>query len=157
MIVKSKAFRNGGRIPAEYANKGVPGGKNISIPVEWGDIDGKNHEINSYALSIIDRSGHDWVHWIVLDIPAFTTGLEEGASGRNMPNGARELMNTFGVKGYGGPQPPAGSGDHIYEVTVYGLDVSTVDLDGEPSYKEFLQAIDGNVIDQAKTSGVLSR
>lgn len=157
MIVKSKAFSDGGRITVEYANTGFPGGKNISIPVEWGDAEGKSSGIKSYALSIIDRSAHDWVHWIVVDIPASTTGLEEGASGRNMPSGARELMNTFGVKGYGGPQPPAGSGDHIYEVTVYGLDVSSVDLDGQPSYKEFIQAIDANVIDRAKISGVLGR
>jgi Raf kinase inhibitor-like YbhB/YbcL family protein len=157
MVVKSKAFSDGGRIPAEYANRGIPGGKNISIPVEWEGIDSKNPEVKSYALTITDRSAHDWVHWIVLDIPVSVTGLEEGASGRSIPNGAREIMNTFGVKGYGGPQPPASSGDHVYEVTVYALNVSSVDLDGQPSYKEFLQTIKGKVVDQAKISGVLGR
>lgn len=112
--LSSPAFEDGGLIPVEYANTGVSGGDNISIPYEWrGAPDGTQ----SYALVLVDRHpvARSWVHWMVTGIPAASTALGPGASGRAMPAGVVEHLNTFGKPGYGGPQPPAGSGKHEYE------------------------------------------
>jgi len=110
MEITSAALKDGGKIPIQYVM--VPaGGKNISIPLSW-----KNAPpgTKSFALSIIDPHpvAQNWVHWFVINIPASTAFLSEGASRKNMPGGAVELKNSFGETGYGGPQPPKGSGEH---------------------------------------------
>ncbi|HSV95429.1 MAG TPA: hypothetical protein VLM75_00695 [Spirochaetota bacterium] len=42
--------------------------------------------------------------------------IPEGASPSRMPAGCLGLVNAFGFRGYGGPQPPGGSGMHRYEL-----------------------------------------
>ena len=56
------------------------------------------------------------------------TSLAEGASGKNMPPGALEMKNSFGDMGYGGPQPPRGTGSHQYVITVFALKDPTLDV-----------------------------
>ncbi len=104
MQLKSSAFADGQSIPTKYANTGVSGGQNVSIPLEWS---GAPAETKSFALAIVDRHpiANSWVHWLVINIPKTASMLAEGASRTNkMPTGAKELNNTFGNLGYGGPQ-----------------------------------------------------
>jgi Raf kinase inhibitor-like YbhB/YbcL family protein len=70
-------------------------------------------------------AGGFW-HWAVLNIPADTTSLAEGAGaegGPQLPSGAAQLKNDAGFRGYVGAAPPPGHGRHRYVVTVYALDV----------------------------------
>jgi hypothetical protein len=46
-----------------------------------------------------------------------------------MPAGSRELVNTFGDVGYGGPQPPRGSGPHEYHFTIHALRVPALSVE----------------------------
>ena len=103
-------FADGGRILTPFVMRAA-GGQNRSLPFQWHDAP---EGTRSFALSIVDPHpvANNWVHWLVIDIPAETGELRGGASGREMPPGARELRNGFGQAGYGGPQPPPGSGDH---------------------------------------------
>ena len=115
-------------LPAKFATRAVVGGQNISIPYEWRDAPS---ETKSFALTLVDTApvAHDWVHWAVVGISASATDLAQGASGTAaMPEGAAELQNSFGATGYGGPQPPAGTGAHPYVATLYALDVEHVDV-----------------------------
>jgi Raf kinase inhibitor-like YbhB/YbcL family protein len=109
-------------------------------------------------LVMVDRhpAANAWVHWAIVDIPAGTTLLAPGASG-SLRSPARELRNTFGAIGYGGPQPPAGTGDHEYTITVYALDTERVDVSDSPSAKDFERAVDGHVLASASITGVFSR
>jgi len=154
--VVSSAYDDGATIPVVHANTDVEGGTNVSVPVEWSvPPDGTR----SFALVMVDRhpAADGWVHWMVIDLPAEVRSLSAGASGTAMPDAARELENSFGEQGYGGPAPPAGSGDHSYELTVYALDVDTVDLDAQAGLVRFFDAIEGHVLGAGTVTGVFGR
>jgi hypothetical protein len=97
------------------------------------------------------------VHWVVVDLPASATGLAEGASGAAMPAGSRELENTFGETGYGGPQPPAGTGDHDYEITVYALSTDHVTIGDRPSAADIERTLAGQVLASGTIIGTFGR
>lgn len=152
----SAAFADGGTVSAKYCLESVDGGQNVSIPLEWsGAPDGTA----SFVVSMIDTHpmANDWVHWIVIDLPATTTGLPEGASDSAIPDVADELDNTFGEDRYGGPAPPPGSGDHEYVVTVYALDVATIAMPEQPSAADIVSALEGHVLASASVTGVFGR
>jgi hypothetical protein len=112
------------------------------------------------ALAIVDRHpiANNWVHWLVVNVPKTTSILAEGASRTDkMPAGAKELNNTFGSLGYGGPQPPRGSGPHDYEVTLYALNVDDLALAANTSLAVFEKAIAGKVLASAKIVGTYER
>lgn len=149
--VTTAAFKDGGSIPNKYVMSDI-GGSNVSIPLSWSS---PPEGTKSFALTMIDPHpvANDWIHWMVINIPAATISLEEGASRKKMPAGCQELSNSYGDKGYGGPHPPRGSGRHPYVVTVYALNVEKVELDAQPSLNAFKQAIQGKVLGEAKLTG----
>ncbi len=151
MEISSAAFKDGGKIPVQYVMPGA-GGKNISIPLTWKDTPAGT---KSFCLSIVDPHpvAQNWVHWLVINIPPQTTSIEEGASKKKMPAGSVELKNSFGDIGYGGPQPPKGTGDHPYVVTLYALNVEKLDLGTNTSLSAFKKAIEGKVIGSASITG----
>ena len=155
MRISSSAFQDGKPIPTKYAHPGVTGGKNISYPLSWTDVP---EETKSFALSIVDPHpvAKNWIHWFAINIPKNITSLAEGASGR-MPAGTKELYNSYGTKGYGGPEPPKGSGPHPYETTIYALNVERLDCSENTTLQAFTKALEGKVIASAKTTGMYER
>ena len=156
MRLSSSAFQEGKSIPTKYAYQGVVGGKNISLPLAWNDAP---PETRSFALSIIDPHpvAKNWVHWFVINIPKSVTSLAEDASAKSMPAGSKELYNSYGTSGYGGPQPPKGSGPHPYVVTLYALNVEHIDLSQNASLAAFEKALDGNVLALVRITGIYER
>ena len=155
MKISTSAFQDQGTIPVKYCMPGA-GGENISIPVQWSEVP---EGTKSFALSIIDPHpvANNWIHWLVINIPAEVTSLPEDASGKGMPEACKELKNSFGNVGYGGPQPPKGTGEHPYVTTVYALNVDRLDLDVGASLADFKQAIEGKVLDQAEVTGMFEQ
>ena len=155
MQLSSAAFKDGGKIGIQYVMPGA-GGKNVSLPLAWQNAPAGTR---SLALSIVDPHpvAKNWVHWLVINLPAQTSGLPEGASNKAMPSGAVELRNSFGAVGYGGPQPPPGSGDHPYVVTVYALSVDKLELPANTSLAAFQKALEGHVLASASTTGMYGR
>ncbi|MRS12267.1 MAG: YbhB/YbcL family Raf kinase inhibitor-like protein [Actinobacteria bacterium] len=153
--VSSSAFDDGGAIPVEYCLDTVDGGRNESPPLEWS---GAPADTETFALTMIDMHpiADEWVHWAVIGIPANATALAAGTSG-SMPSGSAELVNTFGGKGYGGPAPPPGSGDHEYVITLYALDTANIDMPEQPTADDIASAIEGHVIASASMSGMFGR
>ncbi|MGD0152303.1 MAG: YbhB/YbcL family Raf kinase inhibitor-like protein [Thermacetogeniaceae bacterium] len=150
--VRTPAFINGGTIPNKYANIGITGGQNVSLPLSWSSIQGAK----SYAIIMYDTNpvARNFVHWAVINIPPTVSGIPEGTSGTsNMPEGCKELANNFGSKGYGGPEPPAGTGRHLYVVKVFTLNADVINLQGKVTYQTFMSALDGKVIGQGDISG----
>jgi len=154
MKLSSSAFGDNGNIPVKYARQGVEGGQNISIPLSWIDAP---EGTKSFALAMVDVSARNWMHWMVIDIPAETTSIPEGASAVSMPAGAKELVNTFGIAGYGGPEPPPGSKAHKYVTTLYALDAEKLTLPEKPTYNEFLRIIEKRTLAEANITGLFSR
>jgi len=155
MELKSQAFGDEGKIPQPYVMPGA-GGKNLSLPVQWS---GAPAGTKSLALSIVDPHpvARNWVHWLVINLPAEASGLAEGASGKNMPPGAVELHNSWGKAGYGGPQPPPGTGDHPYVVTLYALNIAKLELPPATNLAGFQKALEGKVLGTAKMTGYYGR
>jgi Raf kinase inhibitor-like YbhB/YbcL family protein len=155
MEMSSTAFKDGEKIPIQYVMPGA-GGKNISIPLAWKNVPAGT---KSFCLSIVDPHpvAQNWVHWLVIDIPAQVASIEEGASKKKMPKGSVELKNSFGDVGYGGPQPPKGTGDHPYVVTLYSLNVEKLDLVANTSLSGFKKAIEGKVIGSRSITGIFGR
>ena len=155
MRLYSDAFTDQTTIPVKYAMPGA-GGQNISIPYRW---EGVPQGTQSLALSLIDPHpvANNWIHWLVLNIPASITSLSEGASGNSMPEGSLELTNSFGRIGYGGPQPPAGSGEHPYVATLYALDAASVALAQTATLQQFAETVDSLVLAQATYTGFFER
>jgi Raf kinase inhibitor-like YbhB/YbcL family protein len=155
MEITSSAFKDQGKIPIQYVMPGA-GGKNISIPLGWKNAPSGT---KSFALSIVDPHpvAQNWVHWLVINIPKEIFSIEEGASRKKMPAGSLELKNSFGDIGYGGPQPPKGTGDHPYVVTLYALSVEKLDLGTSTSLPAFKKAIEGKVIEATTTIGMYGR
>lgn len=155
MEISSPAFPDQGPIPTRYVMPGA-GGQNISLPFQWSEVPA---ETQSLALALVDPHpiARNWVHWLVINIPPQVRELAEGASGRRMPPGAQELLNSFGSPGYGGPQPPPGSGPHPYVATLYALKVPRLDLPARTSLSAFQKAIEGKVLATATVTGIYER
>jgi Raf kinase inhibitor-like YbhB/YbcL family protein len=155
MELKSSTFADGGKIPQPNVMPGA-GGKNLSLPLQWS---GAPAGTQSFALAIVDPHpvARNWVHWLVINIPGNTSSLGEGASGSNMPPGAVELHNSWGKAGYGGPQPPPGTGEHPYEVTLYALNVAKLDLKPATNLAGFQKAMAGKILGTAKITGYYGR
>jgi len=155
MEIFSSAFKDGEKIPIQHAMVGA-GGKNLSIPLTWKNVPPGT---KSFALSMVDPHpvAQNWVHWMVINIPANVSSLEEGASKKKMPAGAVELRNSFGETGYGGPQPPKGSGEHPYVTTLYALNVEKLDLGVNTSLSAFKKALEGRIIQSASITGKYER
>jgi hypothetical protein len=140
MVLSSSAFEDGQEIPHKHGKKI----ENVSPQLSWSDAPA---DAKSYALSVVDRHpvAGDYVHWLVVDVPATSTSLEEGAAGAAMPAGSRE------VRPYAGPFPP--SGTHDYEFTLYALDTDRIDVPANASLDAFADAVDPRVLITATLVG----
>ena len=157
MYLESSAYRDGGTMPARFATVQVEGGTGASVPLMWGDAP---RETRSFVIQMIDHHpvAHEWLHWLVVDVPGGERGVPEGASATAaMPAGAMELANRAGRIGYGGPQPPVGSGVHDYEVTVFALDVPRLGVGPQASLGNVTAAMRGHVLGRASLTGRFGR
>ena len=149
--LSSEDFLNNGIMPAKLAREKISGGKNISPSLRWINSPAGT---KSFALLCLDRHpvARRWIHWMVIDLPAGTVSIPSGASRRQMPKNSRELLNSFGEIGWGGPQPPEGTGLHQYVFTLYALNTENITTDIR-SEKQFLAAIHGKVLGKATLTG----
>ena len=155
MEISSTAFKDGEKIPIQYVMPGA-GGKNVSVPLAWKNAPAGT---KSFVLSMVDPHpvAQNWVHWLVIHIPHQAASLEEGASKKKMPAGSVELKNSFGDIGYGGPQPPKGTGDHPYVFTLYALSVDKLNLGVDTSLFAFKKALEGKILGSASITGKYGR
>ena len=143
MKLKSKDFLDNSGIPSEFTCDG----RNISPQLSWEDAP---EETKSFALSVTDPDapGGMWIHWLVYDISKELRKIERGS----LPEGARELVNDFGKRPYGGPCPP--SGTHRYFFTIYALD--TERLEGL-NKRNFFDIVERRTIEKAVIKGLYKR
>ncbi|MGC8871489.1 MAG: YbhB/YbcL family Raf kinase inhibitor-like protein [Caldimicrobium sp.] len=155
MKLYSPAFADKGRIPLKYVMPAA-GGQNISPPLKW---EGVPEGTKSLVLVCVDIHpiARNWIHWIVINIPPETTKFKEGASLKEIKSPILELENTYGFKGWGGPQPPPGTGEHPYVFKLFALKVSEIKLSSRPSYEEILRAIKPHLIAETEFTGYFGR
>ena len=111
-------------------------GQNVSPELRWS---GAPAGTKSFAVTMYDPdapTGSGWWHWLVINLPADSTGLAEGAGaadGKALPTGARHGRTDFGGPGFGGACPPQGNKPHRYIFTVYALKTDKIDVPADAS------------------------
>ena len=145
MKVSSPSFSDGGYIPQKYTCDG----ENIFPTLEFSDVP---EEAKSLAIIMDDPDapGGRFTHWIVWDIPANVTEIEEGED-LPYPQG----INNFGVIGYRGPCPPEGS-THRYYFRVYALD-TFLNLPEGSTRGDVMDAMSGHILAKATLMGKYGR
>jgi Raf kinase inhibitor-like YbhB/YbcL family protein len=145
MILESGAFPDGGAIPRRYTCDG----DDVSPPLSWREAPPGTA---SFALVVDDPDAPagTWVHWVLFDVPASVSAIQEGA----LPPGAREGKNSWGRSGYGGPCPP--SGTHRYFFRLYAVD-RALGLAAGITAAELARTLDGHVLAEAVWMGRYAR
>ncbi len=149
--ITSSAFSEGQPIPVKYTCQG----KDLSPPLQWTNI-----PPTAKSLALIcddpDAPVGTWVHWVLYDLPPTAVGLSEGVpASSELPNGAKQGLNTWPRSGYGGPCPPPGN-SHRYFFKLYALD-KVLGLKPGVTKKELLDAMEGHVLAEAQLMGTYKR
>ena len=154
MHLTSPDFPPDGEIPRQFTCQG----DDISPALEWTGVPAA---ARSLALIVDDPDAPDpraprmtWVHWVLCDIPAGTSGLPAHARTESLPPGTREGRNDWKRTGYGGPCPPVGR--HRYFFKLYALD-SVVHGTGALTKAELERAMDGHILARAELMGTYEK
>jgi hypothetical protein len=148
----SPNFIHQGEIPTHHTCEGP----DVSPGLAWS---GAPAGTKSFALIVDDPDAPDpaapqrvWVHWLLYNLPASASGLEEGV--KALAAGTREGKNDWKRTGYGGPCPPIGR--HRYFHKLYALDAVLPDL-GQPTKAELEKAMAGHVLAQTELLGTYQK
>jgi hypothetical protein len=162
--LKSTDIAPNAKIAEKHVYKGFGcEGSNVSPALEWS---GAPAGTKSFAVTVYDPdapTGSGWWHWVVFNIPASTTKLEQGAgdaSGSKLPAGAVQSRTDFGGPGYGGPCPPQGSSlkkPHRYIFSVHALKVEKLDLGPDSSGALVGFMLNANTLGKASFTGRYGR
>lgn len=150
--IDSPAFRDGGEIPRKYTCEG----KNISPPLNWNK---PPRGTKSFVLIVDDPDAPDpkhpqttWVHWLLYNLPAHLTSLEEGIT--DLAEGSRMGVNDWLEIKYGGPCPPIGR--HRYFHKIYALDKEFLSLE-KPNKEELEEAMKGCILATSQIVGTYQK
>ena len=135
-------------------------GKNLSPALKWS---GAPKGTKSFAVTVYDPdapTGSGWWHWVVINLPASTTGLPEGAGSldsKGLPAGSQQVHSDFGTAAFGGACPPQGDKPHRYVFTVYALKTDKIEVpaDGTAALAGFM--IHANKLGSATFTSKYSR
>ncbi len=154
LVLTSTAFAHNGAIPGRYTCQG----DDISVPLAWSGVPAGT---KSFVLIVDDPDAPDpkaprmtWVHWVLYNIPAGTTGLKEAIRSSELPKGTLEGLNDWKRTGYGGPCPPIGR--HRYYHKLYALDTVLPDME-RPAKADLEQAMKGHVLEKAELIGTYQK
>ncbi|MDB5969431.1 MAG: hypothetical protein JWQ90_1881 [Hydrocarboniphaga sp.] len=199
MKLTSKSFPDGGVVPGRcaFAIKAPKGrvrlSDNLNPELSWSGVPS---DTRSFALLCIDPDAPSkaddvnkddrevplklprsaFVHWVMIDIAASVSSIEEGASSNGViargkqqpagPEGSRQGTNDYtgwfkgdadmegSYLGYDGPCPPWNdSVPHHYRFEVFALDIERCPVDDRFSATDVLAAIRPHVLASASITG----
>lgn len=133
-------------------------GLDISPALDWAGVPAKT---KSLALIVDDPDAPDplapkvrWVHWVLYNLPADSSGLPEGVVPKALPASTLQGRNDWGRTGYGGPCPPIGVHRYIHQI--FALDIELPDL-RNPTRAVLEKAMQGHIIERAELVGRYQR
>ena len=151
LTVSSKSFQSGGEIPKKFTCEG----DDVSPQISWS---GAPQGTQAFALIADDPDAPagTWTHWVLYDVPASSTTLNEGTSkSEQLPDGSKQGRNDFHKVGYNGPCPPPGK-PHRYFFKVYALD-RKLDVKAGAARSDVERAMSGHVQAQGEYMGIYRR
>lgn len=200
MKLTSESFTDQGNIPERNAFGKIDGQNHVALAgnanphLAWTDapratqsfvvichdpdVPSKPDDVNQEGREIpSDLPRVDFYHWALIDIPATTTEIGEGAysdgitpRGKAGPlalDGTRQGVNDFTTwfaadrdmngdyYGYDGPCPPWNDSiPHRYIFTVYALDIPELPFEGRFTSSDVIKAIQGHILAQASIVGI---
>ncbi|HME20135.1 MAG TPA: YbhB/YbcL family Raf kinase inhibitor-like protein [Acetobacteraceae bacterium] len=150
MRLTSFAFVSGSHVPVRFTCDG----EDVSPPLAWTEPPAS---VQSFALicSDPDAPAGTWYHWTIYDIPPAMRSLDEHWQAAD-PR-ARQTINDFGRKGYGGPCPPRGARAHRYVFRLYALNVARLNVGAQPRCPEVEAAAKTHAVAVAELLGLYAR
>jgi Raf kinase inhibitor-like YbhB/YbcL family protein len=150
-LLSSTAFMNGDTIPVRHTCDGP----NMSPLLSW-TAPPAGTQTFVLIMDDPDAPRRTWVHWLVYDIPAETSGLPDNVPTRpELETGARQGENDFHEQGYGGPCPPKNA-THRYYFRLYALDTRLGLLPGAMR-ADIERAMEGHVLAETELMGRYAR
>lgn len=151
MQLTSTAFAQGGSIPKQHTGEDV----DTSPALSWSNAP---EGTKAFAVICHDPDAplvspggtYGYVHWVLYNIPANVTSLDEGSTG--FTNGKTD----FGTEIYGGPMPPNGHGTHHYYYWVLALN-EQVELEPGLTMWQLLERVEPNLIGMNRLVGTYER
>ncbi|PTU32754.1 YbhB/YbcL family Raf kinase inhibitor-like protein [Stenotrophobium rhamnosiphilum] len=199
MKLSSKTFKDGSLIPGRcgfcvqaprghvrlsqnlnphLAWSGAPAGtRSFVLTVIDADAPTKPDDVNQEGREVpADLPRAEFVHWLMVDIPADVTEIAEGSGSNGVtvkgksapsgPAGARQGVNDYtgwfagdaGMAGtylgYDGPCPPWNDARvHHYTFTIHATDLDQAKVKGAYTLAELRKALDGHVLASASIRG----
>ena len=149
--ISSDAFNNGNHLPVEHTCDG----EDRSPALSWNTVPAGTQSI-ALIVDDPDAPGKTWVHWVIYNIPANSSGLP-GAVPKNktLDDSSLQGKNDFGRIGYNGPCPPPGK-PHRYFFKVYALD-TTPNLKRGATKSQLETAMSGHILAQGEMVGKYGR
>ncbi|MEM0966863.1 MAG: YbhB/YbcL family Raf kinase inhibitor-like protein [Verrucomicrobiota bacterium] len=143
------------------------------------DVPSSGEDVNQEGKVVpADLPRVDFFHWVLVDIPADVSGLDEGAASVGVtPRGKKVGSTQYGVTGqndytawfagdpdmegvyggYDGPCPPWNDTIvHHYHFEVFALDIDTLGLQGEFTGQTAREAMEGHILASASHMGTYS-
>jgi Raf kinase inhibitor-like YbhB/YbcL family protein len=149
IVLTTTAFKDGTIVPPKYT---LSVASPISPKLAWTNVPPGTV---TFALIMHDpdaspqKSSTDYLHWIIFNIPAATTGLPEAMpTDATLPDGSVQTKvfrgkNTY--VGYLGPGAGAAGPYHHYTWELFALDTK-LDLGPDASREDVMKAMDGHVL-----------
>jgi Raf kinase inhibitor-like YbhB/YbcL family protein len=135
-------------------------GDNKSPALQWS---GAPAGTKSFAVTVYDPdapTGSGWWHWSVINVPADVASLNSdagAAGGANLPKGARQVRNDYGVASWGGMCPPAGDKPHRYIFTVHALKIDKLEIPADATSALAGYMINANTLGKASFTAIYGR
>jgi Raf kinase inhibitor-like YbhB/YbcL family protein len=128
------------------------GGRNLSPQLSWS---GAPQSAKSLVLTMIDVDVKpaQWSHWVVVGLPVSATSLPQGA--RTLPGNAKALVSNFGDAAYAGPCPPAGTGMHHYQFTIWALPTEELSLPPDEKATELTAKLSRLALERASITALV--
>ena len=147
LAVTSPDFPNGGDLPRSASKDG----EGVAPIIAWANVP---EGTLSFVLICEDPDAplpEPFAHWLVYDIPATATMLDESTR-----NTSREGKNSNLKVGYTGAAPPRGHGAHHYHFQIFALDAELPINPGAGRY-ELLETMRGHVLAWGECVGTYER
>src|SRR5437763_14245209 len=150
LVMTSTAWQDGGVIPDKYTQAAGP--MAVSPELKWTQAPPGTQ---SFVLLLHDPepvlnkgSKMDITHWLIWNIPATSTGLQEAVAQGELADGSRQV--SLRGNAYMGPGAPAGPYHH-YTFELYALDIKldvpqSSPQEAAPTRTAVVNAMDGHAL-----------